>query len=318
VGEKMKVVFMGTPEFACPTLKALIEEEEFQILEVYTQPDRRKGRGKKVQAPPVKELALKHGLKVVQPESLREKEVAEHLKTLKAEVFVVVAYGQILTEEHLSIPRYGAINVHASLLPKYRGAAPIHWALINGETTTGITTMQMDAGLDTGDMLMKREIEIGKNETLGELHDRLSLLGAETLIKTLKDIQKGAVVKTPQKEGDSSYAPKISKETEAIDWKRRADEIHNLVRGLNPFPKAETTYRGQRMKVLKTEVKEGNRRGTPGKIVEVSPEGILVETGSGVLRITSLQMSGKKAMSVKEYLAGNTIEKDRILGDFDG
>ena len=237
----MKIVFMGTPDFAVPSLEALIDK--FGVEAVFTQPDRPRGRGKKMVFSPVKEIAVKHDIKVFQPEKLKDDiEAVEYLKELKPDFIIVVAFGQILTKEVLDIPKYGCINLHASLLPMYRGAAPLNWVIINGEEKTGNTTMLMDVGLDTGDMLLKDEVEITKNMTSGELHDILMNRGGELLIKTIEGLAEGSI--TPEKqEGETCYAKMLSKETGKINWNNSAQDIHNLIRGLNPRPIAHTTYK---------------------------------------------------------------------------
>ena len=313
----MRIVFMGTPDFAVPCLKGLIREENHQVVGVFTQPDRRKGRGKKIQAPPVKILAKEAGIPVYQPEKLNTPEAYEILKSTRADVFVVVAYGQILSKEILELPPHGAVNVHASLLPKYRGAAPIHWAVINGEETTGITTMQMDEGLDTGDMLLQEAMGIKERETTGELHDRLALLGEKLLLETLEGLEKNRITPTPQPKEGSSYAPKITKALAEIDWKASAREIHNLIRGLHPFPGAKTRYRGKVLKIHGARWIEEDHSKEPGRILNVSREGILVAAGEGLVQITEVQLSGKKTMKVSEFLAGNTLEVHGKLGEED-
>ncbi len=313
----MKVIFMGTPDFAVPCLKGLIKDEKHEVVGVFTQPDRRKGRGKKMQGTPVKMIAGEENIPVFQPEKLNTSENYEILKKIDAEVFVVVAYGQILSKEILELPSFGAVNVHASLLPKYRGAAPIHWAIINGEETTGITTMQMDVGLDTGDMLLQQSIPIGDLDTTGDLHDRLALLGENLLLETLEGLEKQTITPTPQPKGEDSYAPKISKDLAEIDWKSSARDIYNLIRGLHPFPGAQTRYRGKPLKVHRARWNNNENAKEPGTIVEVSKEGIFVAAGKGQVQITELQQSGKKRMAVWEFLAGNTLDVNTKLGGED-
>ncbi len=310
----MKVIFMGTPDFAVPCLEGLIKDNNHEVVGVFTQPDRRKGRGKKIQGTPVKIKAEEENIPVYQPEKLNTSESYEILKNLKADIFVVVAYGQILSKEILELPPYGAVNVHASLLPKYRGAAPIHWAVINGEETTGITTMQMDEGLDTGDMLLQESIPVGYEDTTGDLHDRLALLGKKLIIETLNKLEENSIIPTPQPETGSSYAPKISKALAEIDWKASAKEIYNLIRGLHPFPGAQTRYQGKSLKVHRARWIEEDHSKEPGTILKVSKEGILVAAGKGQIQITELQLSGKKRMGVSEFLAGNTLEVHWKLG----
>lgn len=313
----MKVIFMGTPDFAVPCLKGLIKNEKHEVLAVFTQPDRRKGRGKKMQGTPVKMTAESENIPVFQPEKLNTSENYEILKNLEADAFVVVAYGQILSKDILALPSFGAINVHASLLPKYRGAAPIHWAIINGEKTTGITTMQMDEGLDTGDMLLQRSVPIEERDTTGDLHDRLALLGEKLLLETLGKLEHKAITPVPQPKGEDSYAPKISKELAEIDWESSAKDIYNLIRGLHPFPGAQTRYRGKPLKVHRAWWSTKDDDQDPGTILEVSKEGILVATGKNQIQITELQLSGKKRMPVSQFLAGNTMDVNAKLGEED-
>ncbi len=310
----MRVIFMGTPDFAVPCLKGLINDENHQVAAVFTQPDRRKGRGKKMQGTPVKIAAQEENIPVYQPEKLNTPENHRILKNINADVFVVVAYGQILSKELLGLPKFGAVNVHASLLPKYRGAAPIHWAVINGEEVTGITTMQMDEGLDTGDMLLKKSLPIGARDTTGDLHDRLASLGEKLLLETLEGLEKGTITKTPQPIGEDSYAPKISKKLARIDWSLPAADIDRLIRGLHPFPGAETSYQGKALKVHSGRWIKRKSDREPGTIVEVSKEGIVVAAGKDRIQITEVQFSGKKRMRVSEFLAGNRLELDTKLG----
>lgn len=313
----MRVVFMGTPDFAVPCLKALINEKNHEVLGVFTQPDRRRGRGKKMQGTPIKILAKEEKIPVYQPEKLNTSENYQILKDMKADVFVVVAYGQILSKKILDIPPFGAINVHASLLPKYRGAAPIHWAVIHGEEETGITTMQMDQGLDTGDMLLQKSVEIGAEDTTGDLHDRLALLGPRVLLETLEGLEKEEITPIPQELNKGSYAPKITKELAKISWDSSAKDIYNLIRGLNPYPGAQTSYRGKSVKVHEARWIQEDSGKEPGTILEVGKAGILVATGKGQILIKEIQFSGKKRMKVAEYLAGNTLEENTKLGETD-
>lgn len=309
----MRVIYMGTPDFAVPCLKKLIQEGH-EIAAVFTQPDKPKGRGNRLTMSPVKELALLKEIPVYQPTSLKDAEVVELIKKLAPDMIVVVAYGRILTKEILDIPPFGCINVHASLLPKYRGAAPINWAIINGEKESGVTTMYMDVGLDTGDMILKETTEIGETETAGQLHDRLSLLGAECLSKTIALIERGEVERIPQGEEEATYAPIMKKDLGKIDWQREAEEIRNLIRGTVPWPSAFTTYQGNMVKIWKSHVEPGPKDIIPGKIHRVTKELIYVATGKDLLAIEELQFSGGKRMTVKEYLIGNTIDEDTVLG----
>ncbi|QUH26214.1 methionyl-tRNA formyltransferase [Serpentinicella alkaliphila] len=309
----MKVIFMGTPDFAVPCLEMLINEK-YNVIGVFTQPDKPKGRGNKVLYTPVKEIALKNNLEVFQPIKLRDSEYVELIRKMKPDVIVVVAYGQILPKEILDIPPYGCINVHASLLPKYRGAAPINWAIIDGEKVTGVTTMYMDVGLDTGDMILKGEIEIGEDETAEELHNRLSILGAKTLKETLEEFKKGNINRTKQNHDESTHTQKISKDLGQIDWTNPAEEIRNLVRGLIPWPTAYTSYKGNMMKIFKARVEKGHTN-NPGEIIDVNNKGIFIATGKDILIVEELQFSGGKRLAVKDYLRGNSIDKNIVLGE---
>lgn len=308
----MKIVFMGTPEFAVPSLEILINN--FGVEAVFTQPDKPKGRGKKLAMSPIKELALKHGIKVYQPQKLKNNlEAIEAIKSLDPDFIVVVAYGQILPKDVIDIPKYACINVHASLLPSYRGAAPINWAIINGEDKTGITTMFMDTGLDTGDMLLKKEVNITPDMTAGELHDILKEIGAELLLETINKMVSGEI--TPIKQGDSqtSYASMLDKKMALIDWNSTAAEIHNLIRGLNPWPVAFTHYKDQVMKIYKSQVLDKESCKCSGTIISVSNDGIEVACGKGVLLLKEIQFPGKKVLTVEQYLRGNSIEENVIL-----
>jgi methionyl-tRNA formyltransferase len=310
----LNIVFMGTPDFALTSLDKLIKKG-YIISTVISQPDRPKGRGKKVQPPPVKERALQAGINVQQPERVKDPEFIEALKNLRPDIIIVVAYGQILPEEIIKLPGLGCINVHASLLPKYRGAAPINWCIINGEKKTGVTTMYMDRGMDTGDILMQRETEIKDDETAGQLHDRLALLGAELLIETLGGIERGSVARKAQDHSEATYAPQLNRETGRVDWNNEAQSIYNLVRGTNPRPGCYTQYRQQRMKLWGARVLDRNSTGTPGEITEVSAEGLAVQTGRGTLLLTEIQMPSSRRMTVDEYLRGNLMETGYVLGE---
>ncbi|CDF57887.1 methionyl-tRNA formyltransferase [Thermobrachium celere] len=308
----MKVVFMGTPDFAVPTLKKLIEKHD--VIAVFTQPDKPKGRGQKVQYSPVKEVALEYGIPVLQPNRIKkEVEYIEKLKELNPDVCVVVAYGQILPKEVLDIPKYGCINVHASLLPELRGAAPINWAIINGNKITGITTMQMDVGLDTGDMLLKKEVEILDTDTAGSLHDKLMVVGAELLIETLDKLEKGEL--TPQKQDDSlaTYAPMMDKELGHIDWNKSAREVFNLIRGVTPWPSAYFYYDDKMIKVWRCELVEGFTNEVAGKIVEVNRDGVKVSCKEGIIILKEIQEQGGKRMDIATYLNGHTFEVGKVL-----
>ncbi|WP_278548537.1 methionyl-tRNA formyltransferase [Paraclostridium bifermentans] len=309
----MKIVFMGTPEFAVPCLQKIIDEGH-EVLAVVTQPDKPKGRGKKLAMPPVKELALKYDIPVYQPLKAREESFVDTLKEMNPELIVVVAFGQILPKSILDIPKYGCVNVHASLLPRYRGAAPLNWVIINGEEKTGVTTMYMDEGLDTGDMILKSEIPLDDEITAGELHDKMMIDGAKVLKETIDLIEKGEAPREKQSNENTCYSPIMNKSLGNIDWNKSAIDIHNLVRGINPWPSAYTTYEGQTMKIWKTKVIDKNSDKDPGTIISVDKEGINVSTSEGIVQIKEIQMAGKKRMEVPEYIKGNNINTDIILG----
>ncbi len=307
----MRIIFMGTPEFACPTLRALIERGE-QVVAVVTQPDRPKGRGQQTLPPPVKVLAERHGIPVLQPVKVRLPESIEEIRALEPDLIVVVAFGQILPKALLDIPKKGCINVHASLLPRYRGAAPLNWCIVNGETETGVTTMMMDVGLDTGDMLLKRATPIDPDEDTQSLHDRMSQLGAELLGETLERLAAGDLV--PEKQDDSltCYAPMMKKEDGLIDWSRDAQSIKNQVRGMTPWPGAYSTLDEKLLKVYR--VQTGSGSGAPGEIVSVGRDGVEVACGAGSLLIRELQLEGKKRLSAADFLAGYKLQPGAILG----
>lgn len=299
--ESIRTVFMGTPEFAVPTLEGLLAAG-FNLVGVYTQPDRPKGRGQTLAAPPVKELALRHGIPVFQPLKLRQPEVVEELRALGPDLIVVVAFGQILPKSVLEIPQYGCINGHASLLPKYRGAAPINQAIIHGETVTGITTMYMEAGLDTGPMLVKRTLEIGPEETAGELHDRLALLGRETMDETLRLLRAGELHPEVQDNALTCYAPIMKKEDGLLDWTQSAQALHNQIRGLDPWPGAYTTLNGETLKLFRTRVEVGS--GDPGTILPPTSDAVRIACGAGILCARELQLPGKKRLAAADFLRG--------------
>jgi methionyl-tRNA formyltransferase len=306
----MRVVFMGTPDFAVPSLQKLLDAG-FEVCAVYTQPDKPKGRGHKLQAPPVKELALRHEIPVFQPASLRKEEVQQELKSFQPDVIVVVAYGKILPKAVLDLPRLGCINVHGSLLPKYRGAAPIQWTVINGDGTGGVTTMFMGEGLDTGDMLLKAETPVGAEETAGQLFDRLKDLGADLLLETLEKLERGKLTPVPQNEEDATHAPMLSKELSVIDWSKPARELHDLIRGLNPWPSAYSYLDGKKLKIHASRVAEGS--GEAGKAF--SKDGnLLVYCGKDALELTEIQTENGKRMDGKSYLLGHPLNKDSRFG----
>ena len=296
---------MGTPEFAVPCLAALYEHCD--VIGVVTEPDKPRGRGQKLVPSPVKAWAEAHGLPVWQPKRIKEEDFTAFLEEQKPDLMVVVAFGQILSQRILDIPPYGCINVHGSLLPRYRGAAPMQWCVIDGEKKTGITTMFMDAGLDTGDMLLKAEFPIGPDTTLEEVHDGLMALGAKVLIDTLEELSAGTLKRIPQT-GESNYAPMLTKETGHIHWQDRAQKIHNLVRGLDSWPGAYTFLAGKKYKIWRTRCTTEKTEAQPGTILRADKkEGLFVAAGDGVLEITELQAPGKKRMAAKDYLNGHAI-----------
>ena len=306
----MKAVFMGTPDFAVPTLQKMIDMG-IEVTAVVTQPDKAKGRGKKVIYSPVKECALAHDLPVYQPVRIRkEPEFIQTLRDMQPDVIVVVAFGQILPKEILDIPRLGCVNVHASLLPKFRGAAPIQWSIIDGEEVTGVTTMLMDVGLDTGDMLLKAEVPMDPKETGGSLHDKLAAVGGELLEKTLIGLEAGTIV--PEKQDDSQageYARMLDKELGHIDFNQPAVVIERLIRGLNPWPSAYTYIDGKTLKIWEAEVLDRNYGCEYGEVAEVTRNCLIIQTGVGALSVKSVQLQGKKRMDIAAFLNGYTIEK---------
>lgn len=305
----MRTIFMGTPDFAVPTLQAMLDAGH-EVIGVFTQPDKARGRGKAVTYTPVKEKALSYGLPVFQPAKVRVPEVIEEIKALAPDVIVVVAFGQILPKALLDIPKYGCINVHASLLPKYRGAAPIQWAVINGEKVSGVTTMYMDVGLDTGDMILKEEIVLDKKETGGSLHDKLSVIGAGLLVKTLKQLEDGTAVREKQNDAlAGDYAKMLDKHMGSIDFSQPAQNIERLIRGLNPWPSAYTKFAGKTVKLWEADVTDKEYEGNYGEIVEVTKEAFTVKTGRGGLIVRELQMEGKKRMRTDAFLRGFVVSK---------
>lgn len=311
----MRIVFMGTPDFAVGTLEELIKAGH-EIIGVVTQPDKPKGRGKTLMPTPVKGVALKHQIPVYQPKKVREKEFTEALRNLSPDVIVVAAFGQIITKEILEIPRFGCINVHASLLPAYRGAAPIQWAVINGEKESGVTIMQMDEGLDTGDMIDKVVVPLAQDETGGSLFDKLSQAGARLCVKVLKDLEEGKAVREKQpEESTTPYASMISKKMGKINWSQSAGFIEQLIRGLDPWPSAYTKLQGKTLKLWKARVvEEKQEKGRPGEVVQVEKEAFFVQTGEGILKIEELQMEGKKRMDTGAFLRGFQLTCGEILG----
>ncbi len=315
----MKLVFMGTPDFASYQLECLINAGH-EIEAVVTQPDKAKGRSKTLVAPPVKEVALNNNITVFQPERLRESEVIEELKKIAPEAIVVAAYGQILPKEVLDIPKYGCINIHASLLPKYRGAAPIQQAIVDGEKVSGVTTMYMGEGLDTGDIIEQSIVTINEDETGGSLFDKLARAGGQLIISTLKNLEDGTAVRLPQDESDATYAHMIKKEQGFIDWNDTAVKIERLIRGFNPWPSAYTLLDGKHLKVWRAKVIEaaklpsGTKAGNAGMVVYVDKKRFIVETGRDFLEINELQLAGKKRMETDAFLRGYSIEVGTELG----
>lgn len=309
----MKIVFMGTPEIATGCLQKIIDEKH-EVIGVVTQPDKPQNRGKKLGMPPVKELALKYDIPVYQPLKAREESFIETIKELNPDVIVVVAFGQILPKAILDIPKLGCINVHVSLLPKYRGAAPINWVIINGEDKTGVTTMYMDEGLDTGDMILKTEFKLDDEINAGQLHDKMMEIGSQTLKETLDLIEKGCAPREKQNHEEFTYAPMMNKALGNINWNKSAKEIHNLVRGVNPWPSAYTTYDDKTIKVWKTKVLSEISNEPCGTILKVDKDGMRVSTKENIILIEELQMPGKKRVLVSEYIKGNSIESGKILG----
>ena len=309
----MKIVFMGTPDFAAGALKSLIEAGH-EITAVVTQPDKAKGRSQELLPPPVKVVALEHGIPVLQPVRIKRPEEVEKLKQYPADIYVVAAFGQLLSQEILDIPEFGCLNIHASLLPKYRGASPIQHVIIDGEEKTGITIMQMDAGLDTGDMLYQKEIVISPKDTYASLHDKLMVLGGEAIVEALPLLEQGKLVPRKQEDALSCYAHLIDKTMGELDFTKSAEILDRLIRGLNPWPSAYTTYHGKQLKVWEAEPVKSPKAGTPGEILAVEKDAVLVAAVSGALRITSLQLSGKKRMSAHDFLLGVRMIPGEILG----
>lgn len=309
----MRVIFMGTPDFSVATLEKIIEAGH-DVVAVFTQPDKPKGRGKTVQFPPVKITANNHNIPVYQPVKVRDLEYVEMIKNLNPDVIVVVAFGQILPKTILEVPKYGCINVHASLLPKYRGAAPIQWSIIDGEKVTGITTMRMDEGLDTGDMILKTEVSIEPEETAGTLHDKLSIEGALLCVKTLKEIEEGTVKYIKQDDSKSNYVKTLDKSLGNINWNQEAVSIERLIRGLNPWPSAYTSYQGKMLKIWSASVLNEEAKGKTGEVLEFTKDEIRVKTKKGILCIKELQLEGKKRMTTEAFLRGFKVEKGSILG----
>lgn len=309
----MKVIFMGTPDFSTGVLESIIKAGH-EVTAVVTQPDKPKGRGHEMQFTPVKETALKHGLTVLQPKRVKAPEVIEELEKIPADIIVVVAFGQIIPKSILEMKKFGCINVHASLLPAYRGAAPIQWAVVDGLKETGVTIMQMDEGLDTGDMLTKVVVPLDEKETGGSLFDKLSIAGAKLCVETMELIEKGEV--TPEKQGETTteYAKMITKDLGRIDFSKSAIEIERLIRGFNPWPSAYTKLGGKTLKIWAADVLEEEYEGAAGEIIKVSKNEIYVKTGKGTLSLKEIQLEGKKRMTADAFLRGYQLESGMLLG----
>ena len=310
----MRIIFMGTPEFSVPCLEALINSDN-SVVGVFTQPDKPKGRGYELTPPPVKVCAIQNNIPVFQPKSMKDGTALDIINTLDADLIIVVAFGKILPKEILESVKYGCINIHASLLPKLRGAAPIQWSIINGEKETGVTSMQMDVGLDTGDMLLKKSVEITDNMTAGELHDVLSVLGAEVLIETIEELKKGKL--NPQKQDDSlsNYASMLSKELCPIDFNKTAQEVHNQIRGLSPWPVATTVISGKTYKIHSSQLLSEKFTGKVGEIVDNNCRLVCMCGDGNAIQILEIQAEGKRKTDTSSFLRGNKIEKGIIIGE---
>jgi len=311
--ETFRVLFMGTSPFAVPSLKILLAKGE-NIVGVFTQPDKPQGRGLKIKVSPIKGVALENHLPLFQPVKINRDESVDIIKSLSPDIIVVAAFGQIISQRILDIPRFGSINVHASLLPKYRGAAPINWAIIQGEKETGVTVMLMDKELDTGNILLQRKLEIFPEENAGELHDRLAFLGATLLKETVERLKQGGLTSSGQEESEASYAPPLKKEDGVIDWKKPAEKIYNQIRGMNPWPGAFTYLEGKILKVLQAKHVTQSSSHEPGKVVKTSDEGVLVATGEGHILLTEVQLENHKRMPSALFLRGHPLPLDAHLG----
>jgi len=310
----MKIIFMGTPDFSVPTLKTLINSKH-EVVACYTQPDKVKGRGKKLQMTPVKEVCIEAEIPVYQPNRIRNKEEVEIFKSIDADIAIVIAYGQILPKSILDAPKNGCLNVHASLLPKLRGAAPYQWAIVNGENVTGMTTMQMDVGMDTGDMLLKTIINISPDETAGSLHDKLMISGGDLILETLEQVEKGELHPIKQINEEATYAPMLDKNHGHIDWSKSAVEIERLIRGLDPWPSAFTYIDGKFLKIFGAEIIELEKNNEiPGTILEILPKiGFIIMCKDKGLLVKDIQLQGKKRMDAPSFMRGFNLELGRIL-----
>lgn len=303
---------MGTPGFAVPTLKALVESEDDDVVSVITKPDTPSGRGRRVSPPPIKTLAVDYNIPVLQPEKINTEKFFSELKEYEPDIICVAAYGKILPKNILDLPPHGCINVHASLLPKYRGAAPINWAIIRGEEITGITTMMMDEGMDTGDILLQREVKIEAEDDAESLSEKLSTTGAELLIDTIRLQKEGKLPRMPQDHSKATYAPMLKKEDGIVDWKKSAEEILNLIRGTLPWPGAHTTIDGKNLKLYKAEVSHG--MGQPGEVILSEQGSLRIATGNGAVDIREIQIEGGKRLPTQAFLAGRKIPQGTVLG----
>lgn len=309
----MNVIFMGTPEFSVPVLQGLLASPEHTVTAVVTQPDKARGRSGKLVYTPVKEVAVANDIPVYTPKRIKDEEVVKQLRQIPCDVMVVVAFGQLLSKEILEIPPFGCINVHASLLPRWRGAAPMQWAILEGDAKTGITTMQMDVGLDTGDMLLKKEIDISPQETGESLHDRLADLGSELLLETLRQAEAGELKPIPQRDEDSCYAKMLTKDLGRLDMNEDAIKLERYIRGLNSWPSAYTGYHGKMLKIWRAEVLSKETGERPGTVVEVDKQSVTLQTGKGCLRLLEVQLEGKKRMDVGSFLRGVNVQKGDVL-----
>lgn len=307
----MRVIFMGTPDFAVETLEEI--EKRHEVILAITQPDKPKGRGKAMQYPPVKEAAEKHGILVYQPKRIREPECVEYLKGFEPDIIVVAAFGQILSKEILEMPKYGCINVHASLLPKYRGAAPIQWAVINGDRISGVTIQRMEVGIDTGDMIEKVEVELSADETGGSLFESLAEAGAKLCVSAMEKIENGTAEYRSQEEAEATHVGMINKQLGNINWEMEAAAIERLIRGLNPWPSAYTKVNGKTLKIWKASVAPGGDQTRAGQVVRSTKDALQIQTGAGILSLQEVQLEGKKRMEIADFLRGNPITEGTVL-----